>query len=198
MASNPTASTGECFAPTGTTNNEFNQAASALAALGEAAKGLGDPPKIFTGKPMECSKKSPRLQQLLQGRRLGGGDIGLAKCDAEEKALAKAKEKKLTIGLGEYCAEKVLGACIRKKKTYCVFDSKLARIVQEQGRPQIGMTFGSAENPDCGAITPEQMAKMDFSNIDFSDFYTDLHNTMTLPDSGQIQQRIEQKMKEKQ
>lgn len=62
---------GECFAPTGTTNNEFNQAASALAALGEAAKGLGDPPKIFTGKPMECSKKSPRLQQLLQGRRLG-------------------------------------------------------------------------------------------------------------------------------
>ncbi len=87
----------------------------------------------------------------------------------------------------------MLGACIRKKKTYCVFDSKLARIVQEQGRPQIGMTFGSAENPDCGAITPEQMAKMDFSNIDFSDFYTDLHNTMTLPDSGQIQQRIEQK-----
>ncbi|PSU41895.1 type-F conjugative transfer system mating-pair stabilization protein TraN [Photobacterium frigidiphilum] len=188
---------GECFTPEGTHNTEFNQAASNLAAISDAAKGLGDPPLIFTGKPMTCSKKPIGLSDCCKDSGWGS-DIGLAQCSDEEKALMEAKEKKLTISLGQYCAEKVLGVCIRKKKAYCTFDSKLARIVQEQGKPQLGMDFGSAKHPDCSAITPEQMQQMDFSAIDFSDFYTDLHSNMTLPDNGQIQQRIKQAMKEKQ
>ncbi|MFS1931688.1 conjugal transfer protein TraN, partial [Vibrio cyclitrophicus] len=45
-------------------------------------------------------------------RRFNGGwgtDVGLAQCNEEEKALGKAKDDKLTIYLGSYCAEKVLG-----------------------------------------------------------------------------------------
>lgn len=187
---------GECFAPTGTQNNEFNQAASSMAAVSEAAKGLGDPPKIFSGKVQHCSKKRVGFSDCCKDGGWGN-DIGLADCSAEEKALGDAKESLLTIYVGQYCADKVLGTCLRYKKTYCVFDSKLARIIQEQGRPQIGLSFGSAKTPDCNAITPEQMQQMDFSHIDFSDFYSDLHSTMTLPDTGQIQQRIQQAMENK-
>ena len=182
---------GDCYSPTIEKNTDFDQAASSLAALADAAKGLGDPPMLFTGKAMTCSKKPVGLSDCCKDSGWGN-DVGLAQCSDEEKALMQAKEKKLTISLGQYCAEKVLGVCIRKKKAYCTFDSKLARIVQEQGKPQLGMHFGSAEHPDCSAITPEQMQQMDFSSIDFSDFYNDLHNNMTLPDNNQIQQRIKQ------
>ncbi|MEH6616716.1 MAG: type-F conjugative transfer system mating-pair stabilization protein TraN [Porticoccus sp.] len=180
---------GDCYNPTREQNTDFDQAASSLAALADAAKGLGDPPLLFTGKAMTCSKKPVGLSDCCKDSGWGN-DIGLAQCSDEEKALVEAKKNKLTISLGQYCAEKVLGVCIRKKKAYCTYDSKLARIVQEQGKPQLGMNFGSAKHPDCSAITPEQMQQMDFSHMDFSDFYNDLHNNMTLPDNNQIQQRI--------
>jgi len=188
---------GDCYNPTREKNTEFNQAASSLAALADAAKGLGDPPLLFTGKAMTCSKKPVGLSDCCKDSGWGN-DVGLAQCSDEEKALMEAKKNKLTISLGQYCAEKVLGVCIRKKKAYCTFDSKLARIVQEQGKPQLGMSFGSAKHPDCSAITPEQMQQMDFSNMDFSDFYNDLHKNMTLPDNNQIQQRIKQTLGGKQ
>ncbi|WP_192811942.1 conjugal transfer protein TraN, partial [Vibrio harveyi] len=61
----------------------------------------------------------------------GWGQALGAKCSEEEKALRKAKAKGLTLYVGQYCAKKVLGVCTRKKKSYCVYDSKLAKIIQE-------------------------------------------------------------------
>lgn len=188
---------GDCFVPEATQSDDFDQAASNLAAVSEAGKGLGDPPLIFTGKPQQCTKKAVGFSDCCKDGGWGS-DIGLAQCSEEEKGLGKAKENLLTISLGEYCAEKVLGACIRKKKSYCVYESKLARIIQEQGKPQIGLDFGTAKHPDCSAITPEQMQQMDFSQIDFSDFYTDLNNSTSIPDTNQIQQRLKDSMQEKQ
>lgn len=187
---------GDCYLPDATQNTEFNQAASNLAAVSEAGKGLGDPPLIFTGQVQRCSKKPVGFSDCCKDGGWGT-DTGLAQCSDEEKGLAKAKEKKLTIDLGEYCAEKVLGVCIRKKKSYCVFENKLARIIQEQGRPQIGLDFGSAKHPDCGAITPEQMQKMNFSKIDFGEFYKDLNSNTAIPDPNQIQKRLKESMQEK-
>lgn len=83
-----------------------------------------------------------------------GQDIGLAKCSSDEKALAKAKSNKLTVSVGEFCSKKVLGVCLEKKRSYCQFDSKLAQIVQQQGRNgQLRISFGSAKHPDCRGIT---------------------------------------------
>ncbi|HIF9186999.1 TPA: conjugal transfer protein TraN, partial [Photobacterium damselae] len=76
---------------------------------------------------------------------------------------------------------------------YCQFDSKMARIIQEQGRTQIGMNFGSAKTPQCQGFTPEQMQQMDFDAIDFSDFYDDLDEGMNLPDMGDLQDKINDK-----
>jgi conjugal transfer mating pair stabilization protein TraN len=79
-----------------------------------------------------------------------GQSAGLAACDDEEKAIGKAKAKKITVSVGERCDRKVLGACIQKSQVYCVFDGKLARIIQEQGRrDQLGVKFGSGDSPNC-------------------------------------------------
>ncbi|XJF46948.1 conjugal transfer protein TraN (plasmid) [Escherichia coli] len=40
----------------------------------------------------------------------------------------------------------MLGVCLQKKRSYCQFDSKLAQIVQQQGRNgQLRISFGSAK-----------------------------------------------------
>lgn len=182
---------GDCFEAMPTTSDAFDESASALAALAEAADGIGDPPKIFTGQGMKCTDKAFGFADCCKDGGWGT-DIGLAQCSAEEKALGQSKEQGTTLYLGSYCAEKVLGACIRKKKTYCVFDSKLARIIQEQGtKGQLGIGLGSAKSPICGAITPEQLQAIDFELIDFSDFYDDMHGNAELPSSTEIQERLQ-------
>lgn len=189
---------GDCYDAESEKNDEFSESASSLAALGEAAEDItADNLLIFSGKPAFCDKKPIGLSDCCADSGWGN-DIGLTECSTEEKGLAKAKEKKLTIELGEYCAEEVLGVCIRKKKSYCQFDSMMGRIVQEQGKKQLNISFGSKENPDCTGITPEQMQLLDFSQIDFSDFYADLESGMELPDMKEVQDRIKDKYGDKQ
>lgn len=187
---------GDCYNPISTQNTEFDQSAAALAGLNAAGKDLGNPPTMFRGKPMKCTDKAFGFADCCKDGGWGT-DMGLAQCDEEEKALGQAKEKKLTIALGDYCAEKVLGACIRRKKTYCVYDSKLARIIQEQGnKNQLSSHFGDAENPVCDPITPEQLQEINFGHIDFGDFYEDMHNNMALPNPEEIKNRIKSALSE--
>lgn len=181
---------GDCYDATPTTSDDFDQAAAGLAGLAEAAKNLGDPPLIFTGKGMKCTDKAFGFADCCKDGGWGT-DIGISECSAEEKALGRAKEQGLTISLGSYCASSFLGACTRKKKTYCVYDSKLSRIIQQQGATgQLGLALGSTKEPICGSLTPEQLQQINFEHIDFSDFYEDMHADTQLPSASEIQERL--------
>ena len=187
---------GDCYQGKEQKNTGFNHSASALAGLGSAAASLKqDPFQVFTGKPAFCSKKPLGISDCCADKGWGQG-LGLTQCSEEEKGLAQAKQKGLTIDLGQFCAEKVLGVCIRKKKGYCQFDSKMARIVQQQGRPQLGINFGQAKSPHCQGLSPEQMQQLNFSTINFNEFYEDLHNNINVPDTNEVQRRIESKYKD--
>ncbi|WP_312032248.1 type-F conjugative transfer system mating-pair stabilization protein TraN, partial [Vibrio crassostreae] len=94
---------GDCFEAMETTSNRFNESTSALAALAEAADGLGDPPMIFTGKGMKCTDAALGFADCCKDGGWGTS-IGVAQCNDEEKALGQAKEQGLTIALGSYCA----------------------------------------------------------------------------------------------
>ncbi|WP_187641478.1 conjugal transfer protein TraN, partial [Escherichia coli] len=87
----------------------------------------------FTGEAKFCRKAAAGFSNCCKDGGWGQ-DVGLAKCNSEEKALGKAKDNKLTVSVGEFCSKKVLGVCLQKKRSYCQFDSKLAQIVQQQGR----------------------------------------------------------------
>ncbi len=111
--------------------------------------------------------------------------MGLARCSGEDKALAKAKANKLTISIGEFCSKKVLGVCLEKKRSYCQFDSKLAQIVQQQGRNgQLHIGFGGAKSPDCRGISVDELQRINFDQLDFTNFMEDLMKNQSIPENS--------------
>ncbi len=190
---------GSCVLDNNGKNDMFAKAASELAAVAAAGKDVAElnsnDVKIFTGKGVSCKKFAAGFSNCCKDSGWGQ-DVGLASCSSEEKALGKAKEKRLTVYVGEYCSKKALGICIEKKRGYCQFDSKLAQIVQQQGRSwQLGIGFGSGKSPDCRGITPEELQKIDFSKVDFSAFYDDLNSGSDIPaDNNQIE-KMKDRMK---
>lgn len=190
---------GSCVLDNNGKNDMFAKAASELAAVAAAGKDVAElnsnDVKIFTGKGVSCKKFAAGFSSCCKDSGWGQ-DVGLASCSSEEKALGKAKEKRLTVYVGEYCSKKVLGICLEKKRGYCEFDSKLAQIVQQQGRSwQLGIGFGSGESPDCRGITPEELQKIDFSKVDFSAFYDDLNSGSDIPADNNQMEKMKERMK---
>lgn len=189
---------GECDAIENNTSDSFGKAVSALAAVTAAAQDVSEMNDVnvraFTGQPMECRMAIAGFSNCCKDSGWGQG-IGLAHCDSEEKALGKAKENLLTVYVGTYCSTKVLGVCLQKKKTYCQFDSKLAQIVQVQGRKgQLGIDFGSGKHPDCRGITVEELQSLKFDRMDFSNFYSDLNAGTTIPSDSELAERVKEQV----
>ena len=115
-------------------------------------------------------------------------------CRESEKILAKLRSWGQLDGqchyVGNYCAVKVLGVCLQRKKTYCCFNSVLARIIQEQGRPQLGIGWGDAKHPNCRGFTPEEFQKIDFSKVDFSEWLPEIEKKVSSTISN-VQSQIE-------
>ncbi|ENB8499849.1 type-F conjugative transfer system mating-pair stabilization protein TraN [Escherichia albertii] len=189
---------GECDAIENGTSDGFGKAVSALAAVTAAALDVAAMNDVnvraFTGKPVECRMAIAGFNNCCKDSGWGQG-IGLAHCDSEEKALGKAKEKLLTVYVGTYCSKKALGVCLQKKKAYCQFDSKLAQIVQAQGRKgQLGIGFGSGKHPDCRGITVEELQSLRFDRMDFSNFYSDLNAGTTIPSDSELAERVKEQV----
>lgn len=182
-------SDGTCSDLEGSLNSDFGHAVSQLATLAQAGKDVSLDEvnlRAFSGRPMFCRKSGFGFSDCCKDSGWGH-KVGLAQCNSEENALGQAKEKKLTIFVGTYCDKEILGKCIRRKSSYCVFDNKLARIIQAQGRSgQLGLGFGSANSPDCRGLNVEELQRIDFNAMDYSDFYEELEANKQIPDKDQL------------
>jgi len=74
--------------------------------------------------------------------------------------------------------------CIRRSRAWCVFGSKLGRILQQQGRVQLGIGWSS-----CRGLTVAEIEGIDFASLDLSEFTEDLMDgsrepSVSLPDAG--------------
>lgn len=107
-------------------------------------------------------------------------------CEQKEFELAAKKETKVCHFIGSYCASKSPMGCIEKRESYCCFNSPLGRIIQEQARPQLGRTWGDAENPTCEGISVGDLAKLDWSKIDISEWIGLLQITNNYPNVNSI------------
>lgn len=100
-------------------------------------------------------------------------------CDEEEGKLAMKEGARLCHSVGTYCSSciRILGrcvSCITHTTNKCCFNSVLARIINEQGRQQIGKWWGMARAPDCSGFTIAQLQSLDFARMDLTEFYASL------------------------
>lgn len=89
----------------------------------------------------------------------------LAQCSQDENIFRMHKGANLSVFVREQCSKKVLFSCVERRQHYCSFNSVLAKIINTQGKAQMGMNVG-----DCSGLTPEQVSQLDFTRIDFSEF----------------------------
>jgi len=154
---------------------------------------------IFNGNPSEC-------------RTAGVSTSFFNCCDTSEGSLGPIRERcgdgdAMTVQaavagrchyVGDYCKEEwPLIGCVQRANTYCCFNSKLGRIIHEQGRLQLqqfagGGSWGGAESLNCRGFTPEEFQMLDFSRIDLSEYFGDIRTKAT----HEVQQNMEEKVRE--
>ncbi len=105
-------------------------------------------------------------------------DFLFSGCDQQDMETAMLDSSGMCHFIGSYCTSSFLGICLQKAHGECCFNTKLGRIIQEQGRPQLksfnGNLWGTAKKPMCRGFTPEEFQALDFSKIDLSEYYADI------------------------
>ena len=119
--------------------------------------------------------------------------MSMSSCNEDEGKLAMKEGAGLCHTIGTWCSSciRIFGkcvACIEHTTGKCCFNSKLARIVNEQGRVQVGKGWGSGKNPDCSGFSIAQLQSLNFAAMDLSEFYASvvptLPNLTTLQGNG--------------
>lgn len=97
-------------------------------------------------------------------------------CTQDEQMLSMKRGQNLCVGVGSYCSLEVpiIGICLAYTEGYCCFNSKLGRIINQQGRPLLGKTWGSPQSPNCSGFTPAEFQSLDFSKLDLTEFMNDI------------------------
>jgi len=210
---------GECTQVEREASTEFKDAMVAVQAMGNVRDHF-DPETmtLFNGEKAGCHKPVFGLVNCCAGKTSGlittaagaaaiaSGPAAIAAlatpfltmflCDPEEKMLDVKDRMGLCHYVGTYCSDKVLGVCTSKRKNYCCFESKLSRILQEQGRAQIGKTWGKAKEPDCKGFLIEEFQRLDLSKMDFTEVYSEFIDAAKVPDEVQTSIEIQDKIEE--
>ena len=173
-AKSPFCLTGDCTNSDYEANGELLNAVSHLAILKEAQNDIRANVGIFKGQVRKCTKNCAGFRDCCTTGKGWGVSMNLSSCSGEERELAEWRAKKRCVLVGTYCAEKILGKCTRKKSSFCCFGNKLSKLLNDQGRRQLGIGFGGAEAPDCRGLTPEELSRIDMSRMDLSELYEEV------------------------
>lgn len=148
-------------------NNDFGEALSALSLAAsfanESVTQDGQQGAFFGGQAGECEAlpKQCCAQKGFIKKLLG--------CTEEEETLAP----KVQNGICHLVEETKKGVIHQKKRHYCCFNSKLARVAQVGARAQLGIDFGNAEALNCRALSVAEIQRVDWGRVDFSEIAQD-------------------------
>ena len=214
---------GDCEAINREASSEFKDALTALHAIDTAGKDFDpDDMHVFPGTRNTCHKPIFGVVNCCAGKVSGMLPLGIGGaaltgaisgnvaaigavatqflttflCSTDEKMLDVKDRMGFCTFVGSYCSSSVLGVCTTKRKTYCCFESKLSRILQEQGRPQINKRFGKPKSEQCEGFTIDEFSRLDLSVMDFTEVYSDFMDAARMPDEVQTMNDIQQKIQD--
>lgn len=132
-----------------------------------------DPRKcqVFKGSSEQCE----RITGSYDCCTVEGWIVPMYHCNDSEVDLQQKRTAGLCYHVGSWRSSRILFPS--KKQGHCCFKSKLARIIQEKGREQLGIGWGDPRNPDCRGLTIEEIQRIDFEKIDFSSLFADIEKT---------------------
>lgn len=108
--------------------------------------------------------------------------MSMTSCSQGEAELALKEGASLCHTVGTYCSScfRVLGhcvSCIEHTTGSCCYNSLLARLINEQGYAQLGMSWGTGQAPACSGFTIPQLQQLNFGAMNLSAFYASLGPT---------------------
>ena len=182
-----------------TENNEINEAIAKLSIFQEMQGEMRSDASlnsitVFKGEAKACTIGFANFKNCCT-KKGWGSSVGLQGCDEKDLELAEKNERRLCIEVGSYCAQKLAGVCIRKKRSSCCFPSKLSRIVHEQGRPQLGIGWGDPKSPDCRGFTPEELSRLDFDRLNLSELFEEIASRINKVSSKVVKRNLTDRIK---
>lgn len=174
---------------------EVDETTGATAGPIDCADTSGGGVTIFKGKRYRCDLNlTGFIQNCCRKKGLFSGA-----CPRSTKELRARRDGAGACHYVGIHKKKVLGVTLKKRKVYCCFNSRMARVLHEQARGQLIETglwptarnggWGSPKNPRCGGMTAEQLQEIDFDAVDFSEIYSDLLDAARIPGLADVTER---------
>lgn len=164
---------GSCIATPADESDDFSEGVVQMSALNGVVEEVRDNQvpegvaAIFKATNITCRVvyKTNRFNYCNQGHDGWGAS-------QSEKELHKAQREKRAIIVypDTYCSEikKKLGhkTCVQKRQSWCVFQLRLALLIQVEARRQLGVNFGfvggQTNNANCRGLTPAEVSAIQF------------------------------------
>lgn len=93
--------------------------------------------------------------------------FGWLECSEGERELGIKRGSSLCTHSRTWCSKKdpVFGSCLEETRAYCCFKSILAKLINRQGRAQLGLSLET-----CEGIKIDELQRLDFSKMDLTEF----------------------------
>lgn len=153
--------------------NSFESTQGVLTALyGTAGTGVYEPSLSYYGVSVGVSAGGSLTLEFSPMSFLASIALEMASeyfsCTDNDRMHALRKSRGLCHYVGSFC-EKTSGlGCLEKKESWVCFNSRIAKAVQEQGRRQLGIGWGTPESPLARGFTLEEFQQLDFTKMDLS------------------------------
>jgi len=180
---------GNCIDKSYLTDGDMMDSVSKLYMVSQMKDAIDLNFRIFGGFGDHCSKKAANYTNCCSTSLKGwGANLG-AGCTKNEKDLIDKRQKNLCVYVGKE-NKQTMGVTTVVKHHWCCFGSLFNKVIQVEGRKQLGINFGSGGKTDCRGLTLEEIMSLDFDKMDFSEFFADILKRMKIPNVGDISARV--------
>ncbi len=173
-------------------NRDFGEVLATISTLTDVkdeiknhAEDLGLETRVFAGRAFKCKKNYLNNVFYDCCGKLDGGLIKMnfVDCNSEEKHLQKAREEGRVVWIEKQKNVSLEGWT--ETCSYCVFPTRLSRVVQEHARKKFAHLYsrkkpwGTLKKPNCSGISLEQLTSLNFEEIDLSEVIGELKGKIT-------------------
>lgn len=183
---------GNCVDKSYLINSEMVHSIAQLDLLSQVKNDNGEI-QIFTGKVRDCKVKRPaNFSNCCPGGQVGWGQRLGYRCSRDEKDLIEKIQKNLCVYVTKRAnrRRRVVRFTTSTTHFYCCFNSVLEKIIQIQGRRQLGISFEHNGNINCRGLTMEELNRINMENIDFSEFTTEVQSRIVPLNISDTEMRI--------